>query len=96
MSDQEPELHLIGSWTDLGQAIRNARHHAGITQNELARRAGVSRAWLARVKSGHRKAEIEYLIRAVEALGLTFALAPLPHEDTDPALTEALRIAGLT
>ena len=86
----------VGSWTDLGRAIKAARLEARLTQQQLAERAVISRAWLARVESGHRKAEIEYLMRAVTALGLTFALAPMPPDETDPALAEALRIAGLS
>ena len=56
----------------------------------------MSRAWLARVEAGHRKAEIEFLMRTVNALGLSFSLGPTPPDDTDPELDEALRIAGLT
>ncbi len=89
-------IHLVGSWSDLGRAIKDARFEAGLTQQQLAERAGISRAWLARVEAGHRKAEIEYLIRAVSALGLSLALAPMPPDDSDPALVEALRIAGLS
>jgi HTH-type transcriptional regulator/antitoxin HipB len=91
----QADLRTIGRWTDLGQAIKEARTAAGLTQHQLAQTAGVSRAWLARVEAGHRKAEIEYLMRTVDALGLAFALTPLPPDDTDPELTEALRIAGL-
>ncbi|MET1004565.1 MAG: helix-turn-helix domain-containing protein [Propionibacteriaceae bacterium] len=91
----QADLLPIGRWTDLGQAIKEARSAAGLTQQQLAQTAGVSRAWLARVEAGHRKAEIEYLMRTVEALGLTFALTSLSPDDTDPGLAEALRIAGL-
>ena len=90
------DIRPIGRWTDLGQAIRAARLDAGLTQHELADKASVSRAWLARVEAGHRKAEIEFLMRAVNALGLSFFLGPTPPDDTDPELDEALRIAGLT
>lgn len=89
-------IHLVGGWTDLGRAIKDARLKAGLTQQQLAERARISRAWLARVESGHRKAEIEYLMRTVASLGLSLALAPMPPDDTDPALAEALRIAGLS
>lgn len=85
-------------WTDLGWAIRDARTAAGLTQHSLAERAGVSRAWLARVESGHRKAEIELLLRTVNVLGLSFSLGPTPaadEADSDPELDEALRLAGL-
>lgn len=80
---------------DLGWAIRDARSAAGLTQQGLAERAGVSRAWLARVEAGHRKAEIELLMRTVDAFGLSFSLAPTPTADGDPDLDEALRSAGL-
>lgn len=89
-------INLLRGWADLGQAIRDARLQAGLTQQQLAQRAGVSRAWLARVESGHRKAEIEYVLRTVAAVGLSLALAETPPDDTDPALVEALRIAGLS
>ena len=89
---------LVSRWTDLGWAIRDARSALGLTQGQLAERAGVSRAWLARVEAGHRKAEIELLMRTVNALGLSFSLVPTPpaHAAADPELDEALRIAGLT
>lgn len=89
-------IRFIRGWADLGQAIKGARRYAGLTQQELAGRAGVSRAWLARAESGHRKAEIEYVMRTLAALGLSLAVADTPLDDTDPALTEGLRIAGLS
>lgn len=86
----------VGSWTDLGRSFKDARLKAGLTQQQLADRAGISRAWLARVESGHRKAEIEYILRTLSALGLSLALVPTPPDATDPALAEALRIVGLS
>lgn len=90
------DIRPIGRWSDLGEAIRAARLDAGLTQHELADKAGVSRAWLARVEAGHRKAEIELLMCTVNALGLSFSLGPTPPDDIDPELDQALRIAGLT
>ena len=43
---------------DLGAAIRAARRRGGLTQAELADRAGVSRQWLVAVEKGHHRAEI--------------------------------------
>lgn len=86
----------IVGWTDLGQAIRSARLASNLTQHQLAARAEVSRAWLAHVEKGHRKAELELLLRTAAALGLSFSLGPTPPADhEDPELDEALRIAGL-
>ena len=89
-------LRLIARWTDLGWAIREARLAQGLSQHRLAALAGVSRAWLARVETGHRKAELELLMRTLEALGLSFSVGPAPSVAvSDPELDEALRIAGL-
>lgn len=87
----------IARWNDLGWAIRDARTAQGLSQSGLAGRAGVSRAWLARVEAGHRKAEIALLMRTMDALGLSLYLGPKPDadDDADPELDEALRLAGL-
>lgn len=85
----------IGHWVQLGQTIRAHRLSARLTQQQLADKAGVSRAWLAKVESGHRKAEVEYLMRALAALGLTLAIAPASPPDVDVELLAALREAGL-
>ena len=62
----------------------------------MAARAGVSGAWLARVETGHRKAEFELLMRTLEALDLSFSVGPTPPAGVSaPELDEALRIAGL-
>lgn len=56
--------------------IRDARLAQGLSQHRLAGLAGVSRAWLARFETGHRKAEFELLMRTLEALGLSFSIGP--------------------
>ena len=89
-------MRLVSRWTDVGWAIREARLTQGLSQQRLADRAGVSRAWLARVETGHRKAEFELLMRTLEALGLSFSIGVMPTSGaSDPELDEALRIAGL-
>ena len=85
----------VDHWVQLGQVIRDGRARSRLTQQALAERAGVSRAWLARVESGHRKAEIEYLMRTLAALDLSLAVVPRTPPDVDPELAEALRQAGL-
>lgn len=60
----------ISDWTKLGAAIRDARTSHGLTQNELAASAKVSRSWLAKVESGHRGAELEQILRLLAALDL--------------------------
>jgi len=70
---------LISDWIKLGAFLRQARNERGWTQIQMAQRAGVSRAWLARLESGHRRAELESILRLFTALDLRlFARASDP------------------
>ena len=64
---------------DLGAAIRGARQDRGLSQAELAARAGVGRPWLSEVEGGKRTAEIGRILLVVNALDLTMALLPAPE-----------------
>lgn len=66
----------ITDWTKLGGLLRDARRTQGLTQAELAARAGVARSWLARVEAGHRGAELEPMLRLLAALDLSLTLRP--------------------
>ena len=59
---------VIADWNRLGSLVRQTRSELGWTQGELADRAGVSRAWVARLESGHRRAELEQILRLLAAL----------------------------
>ena len=70
----------------IASLIREARRRAGLTQAELARRAGVPRSTVARIESGARvpsTAMVERLVRAAD-LEVTVALA-----ESDPG-TDAM------
>lgn len=56
--------------------IRDARRQAGISQAELARRAGVSRSVVNAYERGTRQPSVAALERLVAAAGLRLALAP--------------------
>ncbi len=64
----------ITHWSKLGATVKDSRQALGLTQNQLAERAQVSRSWLARVEAGHRGAELEPLLRLLNALGLKLSL----------------------
>lgn len=64
----------INDWNNLGGLLRGERVSQGLTQASLAERAGVSRAWLAKVEAGHRGLELEQLLRLLDALGITMML----------------------
>lgn len=82
---------------DPGQLVRDARSRAGISQRELAARAGTSQSVVARVESGQTRPSSETLNRLLEAAGfeLRGELVPLPVIDTH-MLADVARILALT
>lgn len=58
--------------TELGARIRALRLERGWTQEDLAREAGVKRAWLSLVEQGIRRKNLnlEYMERVARALGV--------------------------
>lgn len=86
----------ITDWTKLGSVIRSARQNAGMTQHQLAEKSGTARSWIARIEAGHRKAELEQILRLLDALDLRMRLHSLgdtgidepARDDTLAAITE--------
>ena len=54
--------------------MRGRRRDLGLTQAELATRAGVSRKWVYEFEAGKPSAELRLILRVVDALGLTLEL----------------------
>ncbi len=55
---------------DLGGLIRAQRRELGLTQADLATKAGVSRRWLSDVEAGKDSAEFGLVMRTLRALGM--------------------------
>ena len=64
-----------------GSAVRRARNEQGLTQAELAQRAGVGRPWLSELETGKRTVELGRALSVVSALGLAVAFVPQPDVD---------------
>lgn len=79
----------LSDWTKLGSVIRDARRARGLSQHDLAGRAGVSRSWLARLETGHRGAELEPLFRLLAALNLTISLRDDRRSDDGQTAADA-------
>lgn len=60
----------IISARDLAAVARGRRRSLGLSQEDLARRAGVSRQWLGMFERGKRTAELGLAIRLLDTLGL--------------------------
>lgn len=58
----------------VGQAVRDSRRAAGLTQRELASRMRTSQAAVARLEAGGVGATLTTLQRAAHALGLTLTV----------------------
>ena len=80
-----------------GRLVRRAREQAGLSQRELARRAGTSQSVVARIEHGRTDPSTATLARLLAAAGfeLRTELCPLPVPDTH-MLDDVPRILALT
>jgi len=61
----------------VGQAVRDGRASLGLTQQQLAEKAGVSRRFLIDLEAGHQRAELGKVLSVLKAVGVrTYALPP--------------------
>lgn len=72
----------------LGSQLRNARMAAQLSQDELGRRAGISRQLVSKVESGHPNGEISAVVAIANALDyrLTAVPAKQPNRGEQAAL----------
>jgi len=68
------------------ELLKAARDRAGITQRELARRAGTSQAMVARIERGQQSPSIATLDRLVRACGLDLSVDIGFAEVAEPSL----------
>jgi HTH-type transcriptional regulator/antitoxin HipB len=79
----------VRSIRDLAAAVRGRRIDLGLSQANLATRAGVSRKWIYEFEAGKPKAELGLILRVLDALALSLELGPsddacaLGEGDTD-------------
>ena len=72
---------------DLGLVIRDRRRKLGLSQTELARKAGVGRQWIVSIERGKSGAELGLVLRTFSALDLSLTTnaderLPRPTADT--------------
>lgn len=85
----------VSSIRDVAAVARGRRLALGLTQADLAARAGVSRQWISAFEAGKPGAELGLVLRLLDALGLKLAIEEgrrLPQEsggvDLDALLDE--------
>jgi transcriptional regulator with XRE-family HTH domain len=90
--------------TSAAALIRSARTDAGMTQAELASRAGLTQSTVARLERGGSNPTIATLARVIAATGHRLTLAAPPHRASFDerqlrdrlAMTPAQRLANFT
>ncbi len=78
-----------------GELIRQHRQEAGLTQHQLAVRAGTTKTAISRLEGGHLDPSIPTLDRLLLCMGYALQLEATPlRPRTDPSQLKA--VAGLT
>lgn len=72
----------------LGSQLRHARLAAKLSQDDLGRRAGISRQLVSRIESGHPNGEISAV--AAVAHALDYRLTAVPHKEPNRGEQAAL------
>lgn len=76
------------------QLVREARRRAGLTQVELASRAGTGQPAIARWESGRTAISVDDVVRLVRLCGLDVEFQLVERDTSDVAQAE--RLAGLS
>lgn len=71
--------------------IREARRRAGLTQQQLADRAGTTQSAVARWESGRTSPDFDAVLRLVRLCGLDLEVALVARDDSDLAQAQRLR-----
>lgn len=65
----------------LGEAVRQLRARAGITQQELAASLGVPQSWVSNIESARRRLGVLEALEICSALDITFDQLITQYED---------------
>lgn len=66
----------MGTVNSIRLAVRAKRRTLGLSQAQVAMRAGVSRKWLSEFEQGKVKAELGLVLRLLDSLDLQFSVEP--------------------
>ena len=83
MSDTRIRRGHIQRPYELAAALRDMRRQQGLSQAELAARAGTSRRWVCDTENGKMPLGIKLLCRLIYQLGYQIELVPAPAPKID-------------
>lgn len=67
-------VKTIRSINSIRSRVLTRRQELGLTQTELAEKAGVSRKWISTFEQGSPRAELELVLRLIDSLGLDLVI----------------------
>lgn len=73
-SDDGDRRFRVYSAASLGAAIKHYRHEAGLTQADLAERAGLNRTYLSELEQGRETEQVKRILRVLKRLGVRMTL----------------------
>lgn len=74
----------VSTMSALGALVRSVRRQAGLSQAELARRAGVTQPWLSRLENGAARAEAQKVLDTLSVLGVRLTASVGDSEQVAP------------
>jgi HTH-type transcriptional regulator/antitoxin HipB len=74
MSQPSRPTWTVRSGEDLGKVVAEIRARRGLTQEQLAVRGGLSRAYLAQIERGRTGSLIEHILRLLRRMGATITV----------------------
>lgn len=75
----------IRSAKDLGRVVRTLRLRAGMTQDDMADMAGISRDYVAKIESGRSSRILEHELRILRRMGARVSVSFDAIDATQPA-----------
>lgn len=87
---------MLARWPeDLGNVARQRRQDLGLSQEELAQRAGVTRQWLTRFETAKGDAALSKVMRVLRELGLHLEIEAKASRGPSPGATQADRVPSV-
>lgn len=81
--------------SSLGEFIRGARKRAGLTQDQLCKKANVGRPWLIRIEKGnHQNPQMAKVLDVLEALDAEFVVRPRQRFNRRELIKAAKRLVS--
>lgn len=77
---KEKEYEALHPERDITMSLIQARKEAGLTQEELSKKTGISQADISRLENGTRNPSLALLNRIAEALNVTLRIEFVPKK----------------